>query len=128
MSPPRSTVRHSSIKINVHSSSRSLENKPSVEGDGPCRDAPLAQARATSLKLTATGLSGLSDWHIPMEEIEIGDRLGAGSFGEVKYGIWKGTEVAVKIIFDIDSNSSALEEFYAEVQVMAKLRHPCIVP
>lgn len=105
-STPRMTARHSLIKI----STPSLDKKSSEPHSGLSR------------------LSTLTDWYIPIEEIKIGDRIGAGSFGEVFYGTWNVTEVAVKIIFDVDSNSSALQEFYTEVQVMAKLRHPCIVP
>ena len=75
----------------------------------------------------AVDLSQFSDWLIPLEEIQLGEHLGAGSFGEVRRGLWNGTEVAVKI-FHMGSNSTALDEFQAEVLVMAKLRHPNIVP
>ena len=68
----------------------------------------------------------VSDWLIPMDEIEMGDHLGAGSYGEVRIGRWRETEVAVKIIFD--SSNVAIAEFHAEVLTMVKLRHPNIVP
>lgn len=38
------------------------------------------------------------DWEVNYAEIEIGEQLGAGGYGQVYKGVWKGTEVAVKVI------------------------------
>lgn len=67
----------------------------------------------------------LVDWRIEPTDLALGERLGAGSFGEVVRGIWNGTDVAVKVI--METGSVALDEFKTEVEVMAKLRHPNIV-
>lgn len=38
------------------------------------------------------------EWVIDPSELEWGDVLGAGGFGEVRKAMWRGTEVAVKTI------------------------------
>jgi hypothetical protein len=40
--------------------------------------------------------SGNDDWEIEYDELEVGEQLGAGGYGEVHKATWKGTEVAVK--------------------------------
>ena len=60
--------------------------------------------------------------HDHHSDLVLGERLGAGSFGEVKQATWNGTDVAVKVI--MDTSMVALDEFETEVTVMARLRHP----
>jgi hypothetical protein len=38
------------------------------------------------------------DWEIAYEELDVGDMLGRGGFGEVYKAKWKGSEVAVKVV------------------------------
>jgi hypothetical protein len=38
------------------------------------------------------------DWEINYDELEVGEQLGAGGYGEVHKATWKGTEVAVKVM------------------------------
>jgi hypothetical protein len=42
--------------------------------------------------------SGNDDWEIEYDELEVGEQLGAGGYGEVHKATWKGTEVAVKVM------------------------------
>jgi serine/threonine protein kinase len=42
-------------------------------------------------------------------------------------GTWRGTEVAVKRILETAITPPLLAEFVAEVELMARLRHPNIV-
>lgn len=37
-----------------------------------------------------------SDWEISYDELEVGESLGSGGYGEVRRAVWKGTDVAVK--------------------------------
>ncbi len=38
------------------------------------------------------------DWEIDYNELELQDHLGTGVYGEVHKALWKGTEVAVKMV------------------------------
>jgi len=67
------------------------------------------------------------DWEIQPEEIQLGPRIGIGSFGEVYRGQWRQTDVAVKRLLDQDISPTVLEQFRDEVSIMKRLRHPNIV-
>ncbi|XVF06254.1 hypothetical protein REPUB_Repub06bG0032000 [Reevesia pubescens] len=64
---------------------------------------------------------------IPWEDLDIGERIGLGSYGEVYHADWNGTEVAVKKFLDQDFSGAALAEFKREVRIMRRLRHPNVV-
>jgi serine/threonine protein kinase len=70
-------------------------------------------------------------WMINFSELELGERLGAGSYGEVVRGRWRGTEVAVKSYHEsmhlADVDSLARKEFESEVSMLSSLRHPNIL-
>ncbi|MFA6409367.1 MAG: protein kinase [Gammaproteobacteria bacterium] len=53
--------------------------------------------------------------------------LGAGGFGIVHRGTWKGTPVAVKTLIARTMNNDTLNEFRRETEIMATLQHPNIV-
>ena len=58
-------------------------------------------------------------------EIELKQRIGSGSFGEVFQGIYVGESVAVKTMIDI--NEENVKSFRREILLTATLRHPNIV-
>ncbi|XP_039017046.1 serine/threonine-protein kinase EDR1-like [Hibiscus syriacus] len=72
-------------------------------------------------------LREVSEWEIPWENLQIGDRIGIGSYGEVYRADWNGTEVAVKKFLDQDFSGDALVQFKCEVEIMLRLRHPNVV-
>ncbi|KAF8672577.1 hypothetical protein HU200_049263 [Digitaria exilis] len=72
-------------------------------------------------------LEDVSECEILWEDLVIGERIGLGSYGEVYYADWNGTEVAVKKFLDQDFYGDALDEFRCEVRIMRRLRHPNIV-
>ncbi len=48
-------------------------------------------------------------------ELEMGDLLGAGGYGEVFRAVWKGTDVAVKMITSEVTTKEMQKDFVAEV-------------
>lgn len=67
-----------------------------------------------------------ADFQIMQSELELGPRIGFGSFGEVYKGWWRGTDVAVKKIMEQDI-SDILLEFRKEIRIMMRLRHPNVL-
>lgn len=66
---------------------------------------------------------------IRRSEIEMGEVIGRGGFGEVRKGIYHGQTVAVKTCISEpsqDSNSIA-QQMMAEAMTLGQLHHPCIV-
>nr|WIL05220.1 serine/threonine kinase [Pithovirus mammoth] len=72
---------------------------------------------------------GRSDdaWEIRPEELQIGEELGSGGYGTVHKAIWKGTEVAVKMMNTDRITKDMEKNFKEEVRVMTSLRHPNVV-
>jgi serine/threonine protein kinase len=56
------------------------------------------------------------DWEIQYEELEVGDVLGTGGFGEVYRALWKGTEVAVKVMASEKASKDMERSFKDEVR------------
>ncbi|KAF6174869.1 hypothetical protein GIB67_026357 [Kingdonia uniflora] len=72
-------------------------------------------------------LDEVVEWEIPWEDIQIGERVGIGSYGEVYHADWNGTEVAVKKFLDQEFSGDALEQLRCEVSIMQRMRHPNVV-
>ena len=72
-------------------------------------------------------LSVAVDLSIAADTIQLGERIGIGSYGEVHRGLWRGTEVAVKRFLDQDLSVHLMREFTSEVDLMRRLRHPNVI-
>lgn len=68
-------------------------------------------------------------WHVEPWELEInrGDRIGRGGFGEVFHGRWAGVHVAVKEIKDTTPTDADVVDFILEIALLSQLNHPNIV-
>jgi serine/threonine-protein kinase CTR1 len=55
-----------------------------------------------NIDLSMDLLSIAVDLSIDASTIQLGERIGIGSYGEVHRGLWRGTEVAVKRFLDQD--------------------------
>lgn len=64
---------------------------------------------------------------IARADIKLQDRIGRGASGEVFKALFRGTEVAVKVLITGSASSSSVEEFMLETAIMCGLRHPNIV-
>jgi serine/threonine protein kinase len=64
---------------------------------------------------------------IELKDVLIRERIGRGASGEVFKGFFKGSEVAVKILFSDSIGSDTLLQFRKETGKMCTLRHPNIV-
>jgi len=68
------------------------------------------------------GQDTIEDWEIPLDDIFIGCRIGAGSFGTVYRGHWHGA-VAIKTLNVRDPTTAQITAFRNEVAVLRKTRH-----
>ena len=57
----------------------------------------------------------------------LGQGIGRGAYGEVFKGVYRETEVAIKLFVDQDVSDKVLEAFRKEVDILKKLRHPNIL-
>ncbi|KAH9331002.1 hypothetical protein KI387_003110, partial [Taxus chinensis] len=78
-------------------------------------------------KLECKSLLPFSEWNIESAELKTGARVGFGSFGEVFRGVWRGTEVAIKILLEQDLTVENVEDFCNEISVLSRLRHPNVI-
>eukprot|EP00727_Mastigamoeba_balamuthi_P007384 m51a1_g3266 putative serine threonine kinase (1283) ;mRNA; r:202184-206895 len=61
---------------------------------------------------------------IPRKELELMDELGSGHMGTVYLALWRGTEVAVRVMPIAQTDVEALATLRAEAALMRSLRHP----
>lgn len=64
----------------------------------------------------------LSSWEILVEDIVFGEEIGAGSFGVVYAGVWRGAPVAIKSLSSVRTSQREIDDFKAEAQLMSTLR------
>jgi len=65
-------------------------------------------------------------WILDYQDLELLERIGVGSYGDVYRGIYRGTEVAAKKLRGIHTVDS-MQQFLDEMAVMCELRHPNVL-
>ena len=61
-------------------------------------------------------------------DLEFGEKLGEGSFGEVRRGTLRGSDdVAIKRVRITRVNDASVADFRAECEIMLQLHHPNLV-
>jgi len=73
---------------------------------------------------TLEGIQGVTE--IDYSELKIEEELGKGGFAIINKGKWRGTQVAIKRLFDPNVTEAQMEEVRNEILTMATLRHPKI--
>ena len=81
-------------------------------------DDPLKRA-GRSGRFTQPSPAIPDEWDIPFGEIELGQKIGQGAFGDVLKGSWMGTDVAVKRLQNMGKDAS--EDFKREVCLRKEL-------
>ena len=64
---------------------------------------------------------------IDSDEIQLAERIGKGTYGEVYKGVWRGTVVAVKKLPGHNITPNLLADFLREVRLMKQMRHPNVL-
>ncbi|CAL8344718.1 unnamed protein product [Lota lota] len=85
----------------------------------------LLSARNFPRKASQTSIF-LQEWDIPFEQLEIGEMIGKGRFGQVFHGRWHG-EVALRLIDIERDNEDQLRAFKREVMAYRNTRHENVV-
>jgi len=102
-------------------------NAESIPATGPGTTGTNTGAFGHSPASPVSPLSVAVDLSIAADTIQLGERIGIGSYGEVHRGLWRGTEVAVKRFLDQDLSVHLMREFTSEVDLMRRLRHPNVI-
>ncbi|XP_054248646.1 kinase suppressor of Ras 2 [Indicator indicator] len=85
----------------------------------------LLSARNFPRKASQTSIF-LQEWDIPFEQLEMGELIGKGRFGQVFHGRWHG-EVAIRLIDIERDNEDQLKAFKREVMAYRQTRHENVV-
>eukprot|EP00200_Dunaliella_tertiolecta_P000588 CAMPEP_0202367158 /NCGR_PEP_ID=MMETSP1126-20121109/17486_1 /ASSEMBLY_ACC=CAM_ASM_000457 /TAXON_ID=3047 /ORGANISM="Dunaliella tertiolecta, Strain CCMP1320" /LENGTH=612 /DNA_ID=CAMNT_0048962361 /DNA_START=237 /DNA_END=2075 /DNA_ORIENTATION=- len=69
----------------------------------------------------------VDDWEIDITQLQIDAKVASGAFSNLYRGNYCGQEVAVKILKDVQDDTSQYQEFLQEVSIMRKVRHKNVV-
>ena len=67
------------------------------------------------------------DFELDAEEVTCHEKVAAGAFGDLYRGVYCGTDVAIKILRNVTTDSAQFAEFLQEVNIMRKVRHRNVV-
>ncbi|XP_056601374.1 kinase suppressor of Ras 2 [Triplophysa dalaica] len=116
------------LQIEVEPTSDNEEGNDEAEGSADEfeeMNLSLLSARNFPRKASQTSIF-LQEWDIPMEQLEIGELIGKGRFGQVFHGRWHG-EVAIRLIDIERDNEEQLKAFKREVMAYRNTRHENVV-
>ncbi|GLT79927.1 hypothetical protein SLA2020_513930 [Shorea laevis] len=112
------SIKQSKVNVSSQSDVEHIEN-----GVGKERFSSVAIPRYLNLEPSLA-----MDWlEISWDDLQIKERVGAGSFGTVHRAEWHGSDVAVKVLTVQDFHDDQLKEFLREVAIMKRVRHPNLV-
>ena len=103
----------------TQASSRSESSSPTSVRQ--CRQRASSADDSSKKEIKREKKETIEDWEIPLDNIFIGPRIGAGSFGTVYRGHWHGA-VAIKTLNVRDPTPAQITAFRNEVAVLKKTR------
>jgi serine/threonine-protein kinase CTR1 len=121
-----------SVRACVEAQRSEAKSEAKSEGKSETKsEAKLVGQCHTNINMTSASASPTNDelggWkEIKEEELEQGPQIGGGGFALVYRGRYKGRSVALKTLFDPNFDQIK-DEYFDELRVMARLKHPCIV-
>lgn len=102
------------------------DNKPKTAGVAAHKTQLFPSGSQGAIAAQApVGVIATNQQWLNFEELKLGEEIGAGAFGSVYKGVFRGTDVAIKILHSQDKNAELM--FLKEADIMFKLRHPNIV-
>ncbi|KAM8797688.1 kinase suppressor of Ras 2 [Eudromia elegans] len=116
------------LQIEVEPTSENEEGNEEAqesEDDFEEMNLSLLSARNFPRKASQTSIF-LQEWDIPFEQLEVGELIGKGRFGQVFHGRWHG-EVAIRLIDIERDNEDQLKAFKREVMAYRQTRHENVV-
>lgn len=88
---------------------------------------PTPTLERLSQGLTRPASPAVDDWEIDITQLQIDAKVASGAFSNLYRGSYCGQEVAVKILKDVQDDTSQYQEFLQEVSIMRKVRHKNVV-
>ncbi|XP_052023607.1 kinase suppressor of Ras 2-like [Apodemus sylvaticus] len=115
------------LQIEVEPTSENDESHNEAESEDEFEEMNLSLLSARSFPRKASQTSiFLQEWDIPFEQLEVGELIGKGRFGQVFHGRWHG-EVAIRLIDIERDNEDQLKAFKREVMAYRQTRHENVV-
>uniref|UniRef100_M0ZTM4 non-specific serine/threonine protein kinase n=1 Tax=Solanum tuberosum TaxID=4113 RepID=M0ZTM4_SOLTU len=115
-------IGNSKLPAIEDSSGQKLENQQSRKSGGNTRS-----SHGSSSNKNENELSLIVHCEIRWEDISLSEEIGQGAFGVVYHGIWKGSDVAVKVFFGNQRGETTLLDYKKEIDIMKRLRHPNVL-
>ncbi|KAF8027408.1 hypothetical protein BT93_E0341 [Corymbia citriodora subsp. variegata] len=81
----------------------------------------------TSSSKSDSELSYMVDCEIHWEDLQLGEEIGQGSYAVVYQGLWKGSDVAIKVYVGNEYSENTLQDYKKEIKIMKRLRHPNVL-
>lgn len=95
-----------------------VEAKPDARNSGSFYEASTANLRFPT---------GGERWIVRYEDVQLSEKLGTGSFGEVSVGTYKSQKVVVKQMYKQKTSDVYLLEMRSEIAMLSSITHPNIV-
>nr|XP_019070734.1 probable serine/threonine-protein kinase DDB_G0278509 isoform X2 [Solanum lycopersicum] len=118
----KTQIGNSKLPVIEDSSGQQLENQQSRKSGENTRS-----SQGSSSNKNENELSLVVHCEIRWEDISLSEDIGQGAFGVVYHGIWKGSDVAVKVFFGNQCGDTTLLDYKKEIDIMKRLRHPNVL-